>query len=363
MIKRLIITSLLLVAGGMLAGSRGQADANPDMIYEIEATVIGEYFILLNAGQSIRFETASLSEGSDPVLHLFSPSGDHVYYCETRQDFSVNTLYSVPTLGGTPKKLVEDVDSQVTFSPDGKQFVFIRHVSATSDTHVIVADSATAGSRARMLADSAVQVVVGQIQTATSRENGAWASQPGMIRVYRDGNNPSDRLDALYKLYSSDQMIVSRDDAKKFRFADEVPLGGSGWNHQPALYTVLNEPVKVACSDAADAPLIERYPILDPRAFTEKGEDGKPVVASLDSVAASGGVSRYLTMRGSTPRAGACAPPSGPSGATSPRPCATGGRSASSRRAVLSSVWPRRAARRPGFALRRKTWPGVRPAA
>lgn len=73
----------------------------------------------------------------------FSPSGDHIYYCETRQDFSVNTLYSVPTLGGTPKKLIEDVDSSVTFSPDGKQFAFIRHVSATSDTHLIVADAAS----------------------------------------------------------------------------------------------------------------------------------------------------------------------------------------------------------------------------
>jgi len=73
----------------------------------------------------------------------FSPTGDHIYYCETRSDYSVNTLYSVPTLGGTPKKLIEDVDSQVTFSPDGKQFVFIRHVSAMNDTHLFVADTAT----------------------------------------------------------------------------------------------------------------------------------------------------------------------------------------------------------------------------
>ena len=73
----------------------------------------------------------------------FSPTGDHIYYCETRQDFSINTLYSVPTLGGTPKKLIEDVDSQVSFSPDGKQLVFIRHVSASNDTHLIVADNST----------------------------------------------------------------------------------------------------------------------------------------------------------------------------------------------------------------------------
>lgn len=59
----------------------------------------------------------------------FSPSGNHLYYTQMRSDFSINTLYQVPTLGGTSKKLIEDVDSRVTFSPDGKQFAFVRHVS------------------------------------------------------------------------------------------------------------------------------------------------------------------------------------------------------------------------------------------
>jgi Tol biopolymer transport system component len=34
----------------------------------------------------------------------------------------------VPTLGGAPKKLIEDVDSAVTFSPDGKQLAFQRNI-------------------------------------------------------------------------------------------------------------------------------------------------------------------------------------------------------------------------------------------
>ena len=73
----------------------------------------------------------------------FSPSGDHIYYCQTRSDFSVNTLYQVPTLGGTSKKLIEDVDSSVTFSPDGKQFAFMRHVSAGNDDIIFSVDSAS----------------------------------------------------------------------------------------------------------------------------------------------------------------------------------------------------------------------------
>jgi len=73
----------------------------------------------------------------------FSPTGDYIYYCETRSDFSVNTLYSVPTLGGTPKRLIEDVDSPVTFSPDGKQFAFLRHVGSTNEDRIFIVDTAT----------------------------------------------------------------------------------------------------------------------------------------------------------------------------------------------------------------------------
>ncbi|HEX8288897.1 MAG TPA: protein kinase [Pyrinomonadaceae bacterium] len=59
----------------------------------------------------------------------FSPDGDYIYYLQTSEDFVLNTLYRIPTLGGTPKKLIEDVDSTVTFSPDGKQIAFQRNVS------------------------------------------------------------------------------------------------------------------------------------------------------------------------------------------------------------------------------------------
>jgi len=74
---------------------------------------------------------------------VFSPDGDHIYYTETRSDFSVNTLYRVPTLGGTPKKLIEDVDSAVTFSPDGKQFAFMRHMTTDNSDNVFIVDAAT----------------------------------------------------------------------------------------------------------------------------------------------------------------------------------------------------------------------------
>jgi eukaryotic-like serine/threonine-protein kinase len=74
---------------------------------------------------------------------VFSPDGDYIYYLQTRSDFSVNTLYNVPTLGGTPKKLIEDVDSGVTFSPDGKQFAFVRHATTNNTDNILVVDTET----------------------------------------------------------------------------------------------------------------------------------------------------------------------------------------------------------------------------
>jgi serine/threonine protein kinase len=73
----------------------------------------------------------------------FSHDGDHIYYTLTRSDFSVSTLYQVPTLGGTPKKLIEDIDSGITFSPDGKRFAFMRHATTNNTDNMFIVDAAT----------------------------------------------------------------------------------------------------------------------------------------------------------------------------------------------------------------------------
>src|SRR5215213_307965 len=54
------------------------------------------------------------------------------------------------------------------------------------------------GVSARQLADSAVGVVMSQIRDATTVTKGAWASQPGMIRVYGDGKQATSAAHAFY---------------------------------------------------------------------------------------------------------------------------------------------------------------------
>ena len=60
--------------------------------------------------------------------HLrFSPDGNYIYFARSEVGSSeLKYLYRAPVLGGTPQKLVTDIDSNITFSPDGRQIAYFR---------------------------------------------------------------------------------------------------------------------------------------------------------------------------------------------------------------------------------------------
>ena len=79
------------------------------------------------------------SEGGYQGL-TFSPNGDFLYFVRgDTQHQGVGFLYQIPVLGGTPRKLVDDVDSAVSFSPDGQQMVFLRDSSTDASSTLIIA--------------------------------------------------------------------------------------------------------------------------------------------------------------------------------------------------------------------------------
>jgi serine/threonine protein kinase len=58
----------------------------------------------------------------------FSPDGNYFYFGRSDPgNADLKFLYRAPLLGGTPQKLISDMDSNITFSPDGKQFAFMRY--------------------------------------------------------------------------------------------------------------------------------------------------------------------------------------------------------------------------------------------
>ena len=56
----------------------------------------------------------------------FSPDGNYLYFLRLEAGSrSLKYLYRAPVLGGTPEKLVTDIDSNISFSPEGDRFAYL----------------------------------------------------------------------------------------------------------------------------------------------------------------------------------------------------------------------------------------------
>ncbi|MCX6977583.1 MAG: Verru_Chthon cassette protein A, partial [Verrucomicrobia bacterium] len=125
------------------------------------------------------------------------------------------------------------------------------------------AKSYEGGANARMLADSAVNLVISQIREASTQPDLAWISQPGLMRTF----DTAGKAVKNYKLYSSDSLIEEGafDPAAN---RDLPPASGANsWKTQPGLWTDLNAPAAdLSRSDPWDATKKKRlmaYPIFD----------------------------------------------------------------------------------------------------
>ncbi|HYE73200.1 MAG TPA: LpqB family beta-propeller domain-containing protein, partial [Blastocatellia bacterium] len=112
----------------------------------------------------------------------FSPDGNFVYYVVEEKGkgpgLRYSSLYRIPQLGGTPSKLIEDVDSAVTFSPDGRQIAFVRHYPTKKESVIIVANEDGTGDRT---------LVVRQMPKVFSPVGPSW-SPDGKLIVCAVGN-------------------------------------------------------------------------------------------------------------------------------------------------------------------------------
>ena len=77
----------------------------------------------------------------------FSPDGNHIYYAAYPLGSNLGILYQVPVLGGGARLVIEDVDTSVTFSPDGSKLAFLRGIPDQSTSAVIVANADGSGQR------------------------------------------------------------------------------------------------------------------------------------------------------------------------------------------------------------------------
>jgi eukaryotic-like serine/threonine-protein kinase len=55
----------------------------------------------------------------------FSPDGNYLYSVRGEPGQALSLLYRAPVLGGTPQKLVTDIDTNITFSPDAHSLAYV----------------------------------------------------------------------------------------------------------------------------------------------------------------------------------------------------------------------------------------------
>nr|MBA3353473.1 PD40 domain-containing protein [Blastocatellia bacterium] len=88
------------------------------------------------------------AEGVEYQGIRFTPDGNFVNFIKRDTSSTLYALYQMPVLGGTQKKLAHDVDGAISYSPDAKQFTFVRgNFPAMGDSALIIANADGSGER------------------------------------------------------------------------------------------------------------------------------------------------------------------------------------------------------------------------
>lgn len=78
----------------------------------------------------------------------FSPDGNYLYYAHSDPTNAINTnMYVVPSMGGTPRQVVNDVASGVSFSTAGKSMAYLRQLIDRHVSQVLIANADGSGEK------------------------------------------------------------------------------------------------------------------------------------------------------------------------------------------------------------------------
>lgn len=100
----------------------------------------------------------------------FSPDGKYLYFVVT-EGKDRDSLFRILTLGGTPEKVLSNVHSAVSFSPDGKEILFVRRNQDFGRSSLMIAPSDGKGAER--------EIVAGNEEFAPT--SAAWSPDGSMI--------------------------------------------------------------------------------------------------------------------------------------------------------------------------------------
>ena len=135
----------------------------------------GQYVVyVLRDGEMESLMVRQVATGSDvqilaPAVSVFygltfSPDGNYIYFTEASKENQLfSSLYKMPALGGNPQQIMRDIDTSISFSPDGKQFAFIRGIPDKGTFKLLAANAD--GSGEKLLTSMSANITVNGLLT------------------------------------------------------------------------------------------------------------------------------------------------------------------------------------------------------
>jgi len=146
-------------------GNATEAAISPDGKYILHVVNDNWHESLWLRNVPTNSNTQVVAQGQVHYVGLrFSPDGNYLYFVRSEiGSRSLKYLYRAPVLGGTPQKLVTDIDTNITFSPDGQKFAYVLDNNPSSGRYRLIIHSLetaeekdlTSGSLAEGLIDPA----------------------------------------------------------------------------------------------------------------------------------------------------------------------------------------------------------------
>ena len=113
----------------------------------------GQYVVyVLTDGEKQSLMVRQVATGSDVqvlppeviVIYglTFSPDGVYIYFTASSKENNLfSSLYKMPVLGGSPTEIIRDIDTGISFSPDGKSFAFLRGMPDKGSVNLLLANT------------------------------------------------------------------------------------------------------------------------------------------------------------------------------------------------------------------------------
>ena len=200
----------------------------------------------------------------------FSPDGNYIYFRRSdSEDSNFLVLYRSPVLGGTPSPLIRDIDSDISFSPDGKRVAYLRDNSPTfgkyrllitdlgsgeekvlldaplttnfadlswsPDGKTIVTDQAQGAERGLFVIDASTGIVKPLILADDKIfHHPVWLPDGSGVLATYGGNNNTDRVQIGFVSYPKGEFHTVTNDTNSYQ---GISISADG----KALVTVLND--------------------------------------------------------------------------------------------------------------------------